>query len=426
MAGAGQPPTKNDCKRPPSRSGPTASHIHATNDLETALAADTQRKPLAASSSSAAPAPAASARRRRHHRQARWLGTHPRRQGQRLRDRPAGPQGLRLLPRPRRDLVRAWPTHPAAAPTQLPRSTDRLGGRRAKPEIADLAREVFAAHARRDKIATDILDGAASTLAKDACACARKLAGKTDPIRFLLAGSVLLKQPKFAAKVAKAIRARRPGSQVVPLKNESATWRARVGTPLGQTPVIRQGHNSAWPSAQTIPVPDLAQLGQAPTEQRHPRSMNLDRLPLGQAIDLFLDEDSRIPAAIKAEKTKLLRVVRWVVDAFKNGGRLFYSGAGTSGRLGVLDASECPPTFRAEPEQVQGIIAGGFPHSVRRWRARKTTPKPVRRQFVFAKSASKTSSSASPPVGEPHSSGAASGRPTNAEQKLLCSASTPR
>ena len=89
--------------------------------------------------------------------------------------------------------------------------------------------------------------------------------------------------------------------------------------------------------------------------------MNLDRLPLGQAIDLFLDEDSQIPAAIKSEKTKLLRIVRWVVDAFKSGGRLFYSGAGTSGRLGVLDASECPPTFRADPEQVQGIIAGGFP-----------------------------------------------------------------
>ena len=170
----------------------------------------------------------------------------------------------------------------------------------AKPEIADLAREVFAAHARRDKISTDILDGAASTLAKDACACARKLAGKTKPVRFLLAGSVLLKQPKFAAKVAKAIRSRRPGSLVVPLKNESATGALelarhlakrpssdKVTTPLGQAPAI--------------PVPELAQLGQAPTEQRHPRSMNLDRLPLGQAIDLFLDEDSRIPAAIMAE-----------------------------------------------------------------------------------------------------------------------------
>ena len=76
---------------------------------------------------------------------------------------------------------------------------------------------------------------------------------------------------------------------------------------------------------------------------------------------MFLDEDSQLPAAIAREKTKTVRVIGWVRDAFQNGGRLFYSGAGTSGRLGVLDASECPPTFRADPEQVQGIIAGGQP-----------------------------------------------------------------
>ncbi|GIT12846.1 MAG: hypothetical protein CM1200mP34_2520 [Verrucomicrobiales bacterium] len=86
--------------------------------------------------------------------------------------------------------------------------------------------------------------------------------------------------------------------------------------------------------------------------------MQLDRMPLGQAVDLFLDEDSQLPDAIAREKTKIVRVIGWVRDAFRSGGRLFYSGAGTSGRLGVLDASECPPTFRADPEQVQGIIAG--------------------------------------------------------------------
>jgi N-acetylmuramic acid 6-phosphate etherase len=229
-----------------------------------------------------------------------------------------------------------------------------------KPEIADLAKEVFAAHAKRDKIATDILNGTISTLAKDACACAKNLVGKSDPVRFLLAGSVLLKQPRFAAKVAKAIRARRSGSQVASLKNESYWGALNLARRLANSP---NTSTMAAPLGQapTIPVPDLAQLGQAPTEQRHPRSTYLDRMPLGQAIDLFLDEDRRLPAAIKTEKAKLQRVVHWVTDAFKNGGRLFYSGAGTSGRLGVLDASECPPTFRADPEQVQGIIAGGFP-----------------------------------------------------------------
>ena len=107
----------------------------------------------------------------------------------------------------------------------------------AKPEIADLAREVFAAHARRDKISTDILDGAANTLAKDACACAgNSPANRSKPVRFLLAGSVLLKQPKFAAKVAKAIRSRRSGSQVVPLKTKA--------------PPARSSWHATWPNAR--------------------------------------------------------------------------------------------------------------------------------------------------------------------------------
>ena len=80
---------------------------------------------------------------------------------------------------------------------------------------------------------------------------------------------------------------------------------------------------------------------------------------LDQAIELFLKEDSQIPTAINKEKIKIRKTIRWVVNAFKNKGRLFYCGAGTSGRLGVLDASECPPTFRTDPKQVQGIIAGG-------------------------------------------------------------------
>ena len=119
--------------------------------------------------------------------------------------------------------------------------------------------------------------------------------------------------------------------------------------------------NSSLEPARLIPVPDLDQLGQAQTEQRNQRSSKLDRMPLQKAIELFLNEDSQIPGAIKKEKTKIRQIILWVVNAFKNGGRLFYIGAGTSGRLGILDASECPPTFRTDPEQVQGIIAGGFP-----------------------------------------------------------------
>ncbi len=97
----------------------------------------------------------------------------------------------------------------------------------------------------------------------------------------------------------------------------------------------------------------------SPTEQRHPKSMKLDRMPLGKAISLMLSEDAKISRKLLQESGKIKRVTKAIVRAFRRGGRLFYVGAGTSGRLGVLDASECPPTFRSPPEMVQGIIAGG-------------------------------------------------------------------
>ena len=88
--------------------------------------------------------------------------------------------------------------------------------------------------------------------------------------------------------------------------------------------------------------------------------MNLDTAPMSKAIALMLREDATIPRAILAERKKIEQAVRLIVRAFRRGGRLFYIGAGTSGRLGVLDASECPPTFRTPPEMVQSIMAGGY------------------------------------------------------------------
>lgn len=97
----------------------------------------------------------------------------------------------------------------------------------------------------------------------------------------------------------------------------------------------------------------------SPTEQRHPRSMQLDKLPLDKAITLMLLEEASVPRKLLAERRRIARVIRAVTRALKRGGRLLYVGAGTSGRLGVLDASECPPTFRTRPRMIQGIVAGG-------------------------------------------------------------------
>jgi len=89
--------------------------------------------------------------------------------------------------------------------------------------------------------------------------------------------------------------------------------------------------------------------------------MQLDQLPTRDAVSLMLTEEVKVPRVLLKHRRELARAVDLVASAFRRGGRLFYVGAGTSGRLGVLDASECPPTFRAAPEMVQGIIAGGEP-----------------------------------------------------------------
>jgi len=95
------------------------------------------------------------------------------------------------------------------------------------------------------------------------------------------------------------------------------------------------------------------------TEQRNVRSVGIDRLSTPEILDVFHAEDRRAVEAVVAERENIARVIEWIVEAFSRGGRLFYVGAGTSGRLGVLDASECPPTFSVPPTMVIGIIAGG-------------------------------------------------------------------
>ncbi|HZN67635.1 MAG TPA: N-acetylmuramic acid 6-phosphate etherase, partial [Tepidisphaeraceae bacterium] len=95
------------------------------------------------------------------------------------------------------------------------------------------------------------------------------------------------------------------------------------------------------------------------TELRLPESMDLDAMGVEDAVALMNRQDAAAVAAVAAERDNVARAVRLVADALAGGGRLIYFGAGTSGRLGVLDAAECPPTFRTNPELVQGVIAGG-------------------------------------------------------------------
>jgi len=97
------------------------------------------------------------------------------------------------------------------------------------------------------------------------------------------------------------------------------------------------------------------------TEQRNPHSMEVDRLSALEIVTLMNTEDKQVPLAVERVLPQIAQAVEAVVKAFQCGARLVYLGAGTSGRLGVLDASECPPTFGVHNEMVKGIIAGGEP-----------------------------------------------------------------
>ncbi|MCI5764505.1 N-acetylmuramic acid 6-phosphate etherase [Actinobacillus porcinus] len=103
----------------------------------------------------------------------------------------------------------------------------------------------------------------------------------------------------------------------------------------------------------------LQALGQMITEQRNPNSMQIDRASALEIVQLINNEDKLVPLAIEKCLPQIAQAVEKIVAAFQQGGRLVYMGAGTSGRLGVLDASECPPTYGVSPEMVVGLIAGG-------------------------------------------------------------------
>ncbi|MCI3030036.1 N-acetylmuramic acid 6-phosphate etherase, partial [Desemzia sp. C1] len=96
------------------------------------------------------------------------------------------------------------------------------------------------------------------------------------------------------------------------------------------------------------------------TETRNHQTMNLDELTTSEVVQLMNEEDKKVAYAVEKELPSISKVAEAIIESFKKGGRLIYMGAGTSGRLGVLDAAECVPTFSVDPTMVQGLIAGGM------------------------------------------------------------------
>lgn len=334
----------------------------ATNDLETALAAEPLRNGVAARVLVLSGTGSCCFGRAGDGRTAKSGG-----RGHILGDRGSavdiGQRGLRVL-MASYDHTGRWPLLGAAVLDTLalnePEELDVWAIEAGKKEIASVAVAVFQAAAKGDKLAAQILREAAEALVEDGLTCARQLARRGEKVQFIFNGSTLLKNPAFAGMVKKGLSKGCPGSIMTPL-SRSSVWGAvelARGLSLRETGVPPLLKSPAKAVPATV-IPALEQLAASPTELRNPRSLKLDTMPLKDAVTMMLHEDAGVPQALLAERADIVWVVQKIIAAFRAGGRLFYVGAGTSGRLGVLDASECPPTFRVPREQVQGIIAGG-------------------------------------------------------------------
>ena len=218
-----------------------------------------------------------------------------------------------------------------------------------KMAVAKLAPVVFEAAHHGHKEMMSAVQGGAQTLATLTGAVTRRL--RLDQPQVKLTGGLFIHHPIYGELYRDYLRQIVPGAEVSVCARSGAlgaAWLASRGLPL--------------PSEQGASHPiasDLDHLAEAMTEQRNPRSAQLDQLAAGELVDLFVSEESCVSQALAAARTPLVAAVETASRALQLGGRLFYVGAGTSGRLGVLDASEIPPTFGTAPDRVQGIIAGG-------------------------------------------------------------------
>lgn len=237
-----------------------------------------------------------------------------------------------------------------------------------KTEVAGLASAVFERAARGDKLARKLLQAAARALSEDADACAARLAAPGERVQFVMNGGVLLKNPGFLRMVRSQLRKQWPACIVTAVKRASCWGAALLAKTRCAIPTPPPAEKNNQPTRPRAPGRESAPasfapadecLHNSPTEMRNPRSKHLDRMPLQKAIELMLKEERGVTKALLVHEKEILWAVNGILRAFRSGGRLFYIGAGTSGRLGILDASECPPTFRSPGDQVQGIIAGG-------------------------------------------------------------------
>lgn len=241
----------------------------------------------------------------------------------------------------------------AAGKTSLEELVPFLLQDTSKTAVAQYARCVFSAAKKGDRDAAFVLEFGVMALAGNVAHVARRL--KIAQPEVALTGGLFENQPDYAAKFQRALRETMPRAKPFLLTIPGVFGAARLAgweKPLQEKLPAKKTEAIAEPSR-------LKAFAQASTEQRNPRSRGLDKRSVPQLVDLFIKEERYVEKALTAQKSQIAKAATLVAKRLCDGGRLFYIGAGTSGRLGVVDASEMPPTFNAPPEQVQAIIAGG-------------------------------------------------------------------
>lgn len=214
-------------------------------------------------------------------------------------------------------------------------------------DIAALAPVVLASAEAGDLVATDVVTRAADALAGAVDAVTRRLGIWEQPFPLVLAGGLLTTNDFYRQIVTQAVRVRVPAAHPLHAQADAAVGAGllalqKLGYPLTSQTNLDVPGQATWAS-----------------EQRNVLTLDLDLYPTLEMVGLMHLEDRRAVAAVRPNLPVIAQTVEEIATRMKQGGRLIYIGAGTSGRLGALDASECPPTFDTDPNQVIGIIAGG-------------------------------------------------------------------
>jgi N-acetylmuramic acid 6-phosphate etherase len=214
-----------------------------------------------------------------------------------------------------------------------------------KTEIASLAPVVFEAARKSDETARGIIAASVSALVDFTTAVSLRLQLEAPEVRLM--GGLFEHQKFYGVAFATALKEKISAAKVGPCESPpevGAAWLA--SGKRSQIPAVEK------PTAVTVT---------ATTEEVNPKSADLDRLSAREIVELFVAEERLVEEALRQCIDELAQAIELLATAIGNNGRIFYVGAGTSGRLGVLDAAEIPPTFGASPDLFQGIIAGGAP-----------------------------------------------------------------